>query len=273
MVKIAGVQMDVSLGRIDRNLACMSERVSEAVSQGAELVVFPECATTGYCFESLEEASEFAEPVPGPTLQAVGQICQQHQTLVVYGFLEQEGGRVFNACACVGPHGLLASYRKIHLPFLGVDRFTTPGDRQFEVQDVGPLKIGMNICYDTSFPETARVLSLAGADLIVLPTNWPPGAETTAQYVINARAVENKVYCMAVNRVGLERGFQFIGYSRICDVHGNTLTEAAHQDEAILYAEIDPAEARDKRIERVPGKHAIHRFDDRRPEMYGRLVE
>jgi predicted amidohydrolase len=167
---------------------------------------------------------------------------------------------------------LVGSYRKVHLPQLGVDRFATPGDRPLAVHQAGEVKIGMNICYDASFPETGRVLALAGAELIVLPTNWPPGAETTAEHVPNARALENKVYFIAANRVGRERGFQFIGHSKISDVHGNTLAAAAHQQEEIIYADIDPAEARDKRIERVPGRHAIHRFDDRRPDMYGSLL-
>ena len=84
---------------------------------------------------------------------------------------------------------------------------------------------------------------------------------------------KNKVFFIAVDRVGLERGFQFIGKSKICDVHGNTLEFADHTKEAIVYAEIDPAEARDKRIERVPGKHAIDRFADRRPDLYGPILD
>ena len=74
--------------------------------------------------------------------------------------LERDGARLFNACALVGPTGLVANYRKIHLPFLGVDRFTTPGDRPFAVHDLGGLRVGMTICYDGSFPESARVLML-----------------------------------------------------------------------------------------------------------------
>jgi predicted amidohydrolase len=131
----------------------------------------------------------------------------------------------------------------------------------------------MSICYDGAFPEPSRAMALDGADLIVLPTNWPPGAECTAEFVINTRAMENNVYYMAVNRVGVERGFRFIGKSKICGPNGDVLALANHEDETILYAEIDPAKARRKRIIRVPGKHEIDRFADRRPEMYGRLVE
>ena len=106
--------------------------------------------------------------------------------------------------------------------------------------------------------------------MIVLPTNWPPGAETTAQYVVNARAVENNVYFMSVNRVGDERGFRFIGHSRIAHPFGNTMAEAGGDGEAILYADIEPRMARKKHLVRVPGKHEIDRLADRHPAMYGR---
>jgi predicted amidohydrolase len=131
----------------------------------------------------------------------------------------------------------------------------------------------MNICYDAAFPEAARSLAILGADLIALPTNWPPGAECTACSVINARALENGVYYIAVNRVGDERGFEFIGRSKIVDPSGRTLTESNGIGEELLYADIDPALARRKHVIRVPGKHEIDRLADRRPEMYGLLVE
>jgi predicted amidohydrolase len=272
-MKIAGVQMDVELGNIKHNLNRIAAFTSEAAEQGAELIVFPECVSTGYCFESLEEANSYAEAIPGSSIERVHAICSEHQVHVVFGLLERAGENLFNACACMGPSGLIGTYRKVHLPALGVDHFTTPGDRPFAVHAVGEANIGMNICYDASFPEASRVMALDGADLIVLPTNWPPGAEPTADYVINARASENKVFFIAVNRVGMERGFGFIGKSKICDVHGNNLAMADHTRETIIYADIDPHDARNKRIERVPGKHSIDRFADRRPEMYGRLLD
>jgi 5-aminopentanamidase len=108
---------------------------------------------------------------------------------------------------------------------------------------------------------------------LVLPTNWPPGAETFAQYLPNARALENNVYYVSCDRIGTERGFRFIGQSRICDTNGVTMVEAAHTDPAILVADIDPARARNKRAVRVPRLHVIDRFADRRPEFYGPILE
>lgn len=271
-LKIAGAQIDVAFADRARNLHRIADATAEAARAGARLVVFPECAVTGYCFDSLEEARAVAEPLAGPSVERLTKIARSNDCHVVAGMLEVDSPRVFNACVLVSPEGLVGGYRKLHLPMLGVDRFTTPGDRPPQVWQAGGVRVGMNICYDGGFPETARVMALDGAELIVLPTNWPPAAECMASYAVNTRAMENHVYYMSVNRVGEERGFRFIGASRICDPTGSTLAAADHDREAILYAEIDPAWARNKHLVRVPGKHEIHRFRDRRPEMYGRIV-
>lgn len=271
-LKIAGAQIDVALGDREHNFARMQSALRETAGHGAQLTVFPECALTGYCFETLEEARPLAEAVAGPSSQRLAQVCRELDAYAVFGMLEADGERVFNAAVLVGPSGVVASYRKIHLPYLGVDMFTTPGDRPFAISRAGELRLGMNICYDGAFPEAARVMALDGADLIALPTNWPPGAECTADFVINTRAMENHVYYAAINRVGTERGFRFIGKSKICGPSGCVLAEAPHEEEALLYAEIDLELARRKRVIRVPGKHEIDRFADRRPEMYGRIA-
>lgn len=272
-MKIAGVQMDVAFKEVDRNLDHMIARLREAAKAGASLTVFPECSVTGYCFASLDEARPFAQPIPGPATERMGDACAELGCHAIFGMLEADGDRVFNAAALVGPAGLLGSYRKVHLPYLGIDMFTTYGDRPFAVHQAGEIKVGMNICYDAAFPEGSRIMALLGADLIALPTNWPPGAECTAASVINARALENAVYFIAVNRVGTERGFEFIGRSKIVDPSGRTLAEAVGVGEEILYAEIDPTLSRRKHIIRVPGKHEIDRLADRRPEMYGLLTQ
>lgn len=270
--RIAGVQIDCHLGDKHRNLKAIRTQLKEAAHHGARLAIFPECILTGYCFDSKEEATEFAEPIPGPSTVDLTLTCQELNVFVIYGLLERDQDRLFNACVLLGPEGLIASYRKVHLPFLGIDRFTTPGDRPFAVHDIGGLKVGMHICYDGSFPESARVMTLLGADLVVLPTNWPTTSVCNAKYVSNARALENHIYYAAVNRVGEERGFTFLGMSRIVAPNGETLAGSEGQKEEILYADVDPAHARQKQVVLVPGKHQIHRIADRRPEMYEPLV-
>jgi predicted amidohydrolase len=272
-MKIAGVQTDVSFKDVESNLSRLESIVESESAQGTELTIFPECYTTGYCFDSLEEARPFAEAIPGPTTRRIEDLCRRLKTSVVCGMLEASGSDVFNSAVLVGPDGLIGTYRKVHLPYLGVDRFTTPGDRPFEVFEVGGVRIGMLICYDGGFPEASRVLSLRGADLIVLPTNWPPGGAYMAEFSINCRAMENGIYFAAVNRIGTENGFSFIGKSRICNPVGATMTSIDDASDGILRAEIDPVAARTKRIVRIPGKHMIDRMADRRPEMYGAICE
>jgi len=271
-VTIALAQIDIAFADRERNLARMLAVMQETAAKGAKLAVFPEAALAGYCYDSLDEARPHAEPIPGPSTRRLTGVCRELGMYVIYGLLEADGDRIFNATALVGPEGVIGAYRKVHLPFLGVDRFTTPGDRPFAVHEAAGMRIGMHICYDGGFPEPARVLTLLGADLLVLPTNWPPGAECMAGCAVNTRAMENNVYYAACDRVGDERGFHFIGQSKICDPSGRVLAEAAHDREAILYAEIDVEKARQKKIIRRPKLHEIDRIRDRRPEMYGEIV-
>ena len=272
-MKIACVQTDVSFKDINANLSSLEATVRSEVNQGTELTVFPECYSTGYCFDSLAEAMEFSESVPGPSTDRVAKLCVELKTHVVFGMLEKSGDHLFNVAVLIGPDGLIGCYRKVHLPYLGVDRFTTPGDRPFEVFEAAGVRIGMLICYDGGFPEAARVLSIRGADLIVLPTNWPPGGSYMAEFSINCRAMENGIYFAAVNRIGTENGFSFIGKSRICSPVGATISSIDDASPGILRTEIDPLIARTKRIVRVPGKHLIDRMADRRPEMYAAICE
>ena len=266
--KIAAVQMDCKFAANAQNIAQIRAKLREAAEHGARVVIFPECAIPGYCFDSKAEALPFAEPIPGPSTQVLAEDCKKLGVFAVVGMLESADDDLFNACPLIGPGGVIATYRKIHLPFLGVDRFTTPGDRPFAVHDLDGLKVGMNICYDGSFPESARCLMLLDADLIVLPTNWPSGAISTARILIPARALENHVYYAAANRVGTERSFRFIGMSRIVGCSGEFLAVSDDDQPTILYADIDPEKARNKHLVNIPGKYELHRLKDRRPEMY-----
>lgn len=270
--KVAGVQMEPKLGHLSDNLGRILERFHEAASGGAHLVVFPECALSGYGFSSREEGLAHAAAIDGPEVAQLVAACRHSNAFCIFGLLERDGSRLFNACGLVGPDGLVGSYRKVHLPYLGIDMFADPGDRPFAVHDAGGLRVGMHICYDGAFPETARILSLLGADLLVLPTNWPTHSECAAEHMIPTRAMENTVYAMAVNRVGVESGFRFIGSSSIVDPSGRVLARAGADTEEIFMAEVDTARARNKHLVRVPGRHEIDRIADRRPRFYGPLV-
>jgi 5-aminopentanamidase len=271
-VRVAAVQMEPKLGRLNHNLETIISRTEQAVEDGARLVVFPECALSGYGFASLEEGFAHSVAIDGPEVAQLVESCRRLDCTVVTGLLERDGTRLYNATVLAGARGVIASYRKIHLPYLGIDMFVDPGDRPFAVHDAAGLRVGVHICYDGSFPESARIMSLLGADILLLPTNWPTHSECAAEHMIPTRAMENTVYVMAVNRVGIESGFRFIGMSSIVDPSGRVLARAGSDDEEILFADIDPAIARQKHLVRVPGRHEIDRIHDRRPAFYGPLV-
>jgi 5-aminopentanamidase len=272
-MQIAAIQMDPKLGRLDHNLEQILRWLDRAAGAGAELAAFPECALSGYGFASREEGLAHAVSLDSAPVREVVAACARHECFCIFGLLERDGPRLFNACVLAGPEGVAGSYRKVHLPFLGIDIYADPGDRPFAVHDAGGVKVGMHICYDGGFPEPARVMSLMGADLLVLPTNWPTHSECAAEHTIPARALENTVYVMAVNRVGEESGFRFIGASSIADPGGRVLAKASADSEEMLLADIDPAKARQKHLVRVRGRHEINRIADRRPRFYQLIVE
>ena len=270
--KIAVVQFDCRLGENARNIEEMRRLLGVAADQRAKLVLFPECALSGYCYESKDEAWFFAETIPGAASDLLSADCRRLGVWTMFGLLERDGTELYNCAALLGPDGSVVTYRKLHLPFLGIDRFNTPGNRPLAVHDLGGLRVGMLICYDGSFPEAPRVLTLLGADLVVLPTNWPTGASSTVK-VSEVRALENHIYYAAINRVGDERGFHFIGRSRIINPVGDVIAACETDQEAIAYAEVDPEWARQKRVVKIPGKYETDRIAHRRPEMYGVIGE
>ena len=266
---IACAQIDCLLGDPQANLKKIISTIRSAAERDAQLVMFPECALTGYAYNSLDEAIPFAEPIDGPSSQALTEVCRETGAYAVVGFIEAAANKFYNAAMLVGPDGVAGGYRKVHLPFIGIDRFLTPGDRQFEVFDLPFGKVGLNICYDISFPEAARVLKLMGAELIALITNWPEAAWRSPEFVANTRALENHVFYAATDRVGTERGWKFIGRSKIVDCNGDNLAEAGAEDEELLIAAIEFQQANKNRIVNVPGAYEVDRAKDRRPSHYG----
>lgn len=272
-VTIAGAQINPKIKKNRQNLEKLLAETRKASENGADLVVFPECALSGYMYTSLGEAMPFMETIPGESTEKVAALCKELKVHVIYGMLEKDSKKCYNAAALVGPAGVVGKYRKAHLPFLGIDRFVTRGDLPFKVHRTPVGRIGINICYDCTFPEGARVMALQGADIIVVPTNWPTGREKVPECIVPTRAYENRVFVVAVNRIGEEGWAKFIGHSKIADPAGNTLAEASSDKEEIIYAEINLAEARQKRMVFNPGEFEVDLFHDRRPDMYGEIAK
>jgi predicted amidohydrolase len=272
-VKIAAVQMEPKIMANKENLDKIVSKTGTAARNGADLIVFPECALTGYIFTSRKEAAPYMETIPGPCTDKLAACCRELGVHVIIGLLEIDIDKCFNTAVLIGPEGLVGKYRKNHLPFLGIDRFLDPGDGPFEVHKTPIGNIGIYICYDCIFPESARVMTLLGADILALPTNWPEGRGKVVEYVVTTRAYENKVHLVAVDRVGWERGTKFIGQSKIINAWGDTLAEASIEDEEILYGNVNIAEAREKHIVFKAGEFELNFIRDRRPELYGEITK
>ncbi|MBI3891226.1 MAG: carbon-nitrogen hydrolase family protein [Candidatus Wallbacteria bacterium] len=273
LLRIAAAQIDVAFADPAANLARVLAALDEAAARGARLVVFPECALTGYCFANLEEARAASLSLDGPELSAIAAACRRHGVVAVVGLVERAAERVNNTAALLGPGGPIGRYRKCHLPVLGVDRFATPGEGPLEPFDTPVGRLGVGICYDGSFPEMSRVLKLRGAQILLLPTNWPEKAQVSAEFQPIVRAHENHVHFVAVNRVGTERGFRFVGQSKIIDCLGRVLARAGSEGPELLVADLDPAAADDTRVVYQKGEYEIDRIGHRRPELYGPLTE
>jgi len=246
------------------------ERVSGAVSGlQCDLLVLPELFNTGYLFSSAAEAQQLAERIPsGPTTQALLQIASEHNVAIVGGLAERDGSKLFNSSVLVTPDGEAFCYRKLHLFGYEKEVFL-PGDREPEVFEAFGVKVGIMICFDWYFPETARVLMLKGAQVICHPANlvlpYCQGAMVT-------RCLENRVFAITANRVGTEtvagREITFTGGSQVVDPLGNVLARAATNAEEVGIVDIEPKASFEKSL---TGRNDL--LSDRRVELYGRLLE
>lgn len=233
----------------------------------ADLVVLPELATTGYMFPSRDHAAELAEDREGPTVEALADACGRGSFHAVCGMAEKDGDRLYNSAVVVGPDGLVATYRKTHL-FGDEKRIFDAGDTGFAVHQVAGARVGVLVCFDWIFPESARVLALAGADVVAHPSNlvlpWAQQATVT-------RCIENRFYWVLANRTGCEtRGddtLNFTGASRITGPGGKVLLDASTTDDCVGVVDVDLSAARDKRVN--PENHL---FEDRRVDLYTGLT-
>ncbi|MFN7171726.1 MAG: carbon-nitrogen hydrolase family protein [Fimbriimonadaceae bacterium] len=280
MVRVATVQTDVVFDSPSINAERAREYIESLAAKGVQVIILPEAFLTGYCVEEQELARSIAidwpfssEAVPRDhPLQVVREAAERAGVVVIVGFAERDDQGVYNSAAIFEPDAEPRKYNKTHLPFLGFDRFVTPGE-DLPVFETKFGRIGVLICFDVRHPEPARVLAMKGAQLIVVPTNWPEGAEISADVLAVARAAESRVFVASSNRVGEENGFRFIGKSKIIDPTGRVLQSADHRNEEVLVADLDLAQADIKRTRGIPGRYETTVFESRRPELYAVLSE
>lgn len=260
-MRVGYFQFDPQFGEVKRNLDHVCQRLATVE---CDLIVLPELFTTGYQFVSVQEVRTLAEEVPGPSTARLTELAKARRLHVVAGLAERAGERTYNSAILVGPHGFVGHYRKSHL-FFEETLWFSPGDTGFRVFDIGQARVGLMVCFDWFYPESARTLALKGADIIAHPSNLVlphcPDAMVT-------RCVENHVFAVTCNRIGSEeRGgkarLSYIGKSEVVTPDGTILRRATADREELAIVEITPAEARNKKINPYNDLLA-----DRRPRLY-----
>jgi beta-ureidopropionase len=258
--------------------------IEEASNQGAQIVCLQEIFYGPYfCAEQTTKWYEAAEPVPdGPTTRLMQDVAKKHKIVLVVPVYEKEKeGVYYNTAAVIDADGTyLGKYRKHHIPQVqaGEDPSTgfwekyyfKPGNLGYSVFDTAYAKIGVYICYDRHFPEGARLLGLAGAEIIFNPSATTAGlSEYLWKLEQPAHAVANGIYVAAINRVGWEKPWnmgEFYGQSYLVDPRGQFVKVASRDKDEVLVAEMDR-----ELIRKVRDTWQFYR--DRRPESYGNLVE
>ena len=251
--------MDIALGEVGHNLATARAMIAEAAQRSSDIVVLPELWSTAY---DLENAAMHAEPIEAGVFAQTAALAAEFQLHIAGSCLSLiSPGHYGNTAVLFGPDGkILGSYTKLHLfRLMNEHRYLTPGDRPSLVQTPWGMA-GLAICYDLRFPELFRHYALAGARIIFLPSEWPKPRLVHWQTLLRARAIENQLFIVACNRVGVTNSHEFFGHSTIIDPWGETVTEGGEKSQ-LLTAEIDLAEADRVRV-RIPV------FEDRRPDIY-----
>lgn len=247
--------------------------IETAVEKGADLMVLPELFTMGfYIFKDRNpDFFEMAEPIPGPTTDAIGKIAKKHGVYIVAPIFEKhESGKFYNTAPLIGPDGvIIGKYSKTHVPPRPEEKFYFSPGSEYPVFNTDIGKIGTLICYDREFPEPFRVLSLKGAEIVVVPSVIFP--RDKAKYpdgwvmVNRARAYDSGVFGVFVNRGGKESGKEYFGHSMIVNPNGKVLAQAGFE-ECVITAIIDLEDDEIWRRRRAYDK-------ERRPEMYSKIVE
>lgn len=248
------------------NLARLSEIAKEAADAGAGLLILPEMYLTGYNIGA-EAVARLAEPVAGPAAEKAASIAKDAGIALIYGYPERgEDGCIYNAALLINRDGrAIANHRKTHL-FGDIDRNAfSPGNGAPTVAEIDGMKLGILICYDVEFPENTRLLALAGADFVAVPTALMAPYDVIAKTLVPARAYENQLFLAYANRTGQEQELDYLGQSCIVAPDGAELARA-DAGEALILAELDGA-----LLEKSRTLNTYLR--DRRPDLYGPLAE
>src|ERR1700712_2395777 len=250
--RVTCCQIPLHIGDTTGNQTTARTAIEDAARDGAQIVVLPELASSGYVFADRAELESLAETRDGPAITDWANLADAFDLTIVAGFPEAAGDKVYNSAAVVDPTGLRGVYRKAHLWDTEHALFDR-GDDLPMVVDTDHGRIGVMVCYDVEFPEWVRAVALSGAHLLCAPVNWPllprpEGERPTEMVRALAGAGMNRIPMAVCDRVGTERGQAWIGGSVVIDADGYPLATARFGTAAVVTADVDLAESRVKRI-------------------------
>ncbi|MDW7730900.1 MAG: carbon-nitrogen family hydrolase [Methanolobus sp.] len=259
--RVACIQTDICLCQKEKNLEKALSMITQAVSEGAEIIVLPEVFSTGFCYDRMQDSAEGPD---GITLRLLSEFTSENQCVIVSSIIEKEsskeGDRYFNLGFCMENGTIMGTYRKTH-PFKREKQYFSPGNVISPIRlQSKDLTIGLQICYELRFPEVARKLSLMGADILITVAEFPKPRQELWHTLVRARAIENQIPHIACNRTGSDPESSFFGSSMIVDAMGEVKREAGEEESILIYG-IDTAETSNVR-------ECITVFKDRRADIY-----
>lgn len=280
MTNLCVAALQLPLGGDEReNIFAVSGLVAEAAEQGAQIILPPELFASPYfCKTEDEELFALAQTLEESTpVLAMQKLARQYGVAIPTSFFERDGPHHYNSLAMIDPDGeIMGVYRKSHIPDgPGYEEkfYFRPGNTGFKVWDVFGTRIGVGICWDQWYPETARTMALMGAEVLFYPTAigsepYDADLDTSRMWrrAMQGHAVSNCMPVVASNRIGLEDEQAFYGHSFITNQWGDLIAEYGSDETGVLVASFDLEEARQHRA-------GMGFFRDRRPDLYGRLAE
>ena len=281
MTKLTVAALQLALGSTDEqdNIAAVAALVEEAATKGAQIVLPPELFSSPY-FCKVEDDALFATARPlaeHPSVVAMRALAKSLKVAIPTSFFERDGHHYYNTLAMIDAGGeILGTYRKSHIPDgPGYEEkfYFRPGNDGFKVWDIFGARIGIGVCWDQWYPESARAMALMGAEMLFYPTAigsepQAPDFDTHRMWrrAMVGHAVSNCMPVIAANRIGDEGGQRFYGHSFVTNEWGDRVAEFGREDTGALVVELDLAAARRHRA-------SMGFFRDRRPQLYGRICE
>jgi omega-amidase len=259
MTRVALVQFDLILGRPEENKRKVEQLIHQAVEKEANIIVLPEMWATGYALDKISELADYE----GKDLQQfLSGLSKQYKIQIVGGSIaEKRADGVYNTSYTFSESGeLINTYRKIHLFQLMDEHIYLKPGNEATVYPINGIPVSTIICYDLRFPELTRRLALEGAQILFVPAEWPHPRLSHWRTLLIARAIENQMFVISCNRVGVAGSTEFFGNSMVIDPWGNVLLEC-DDTEGVFTVDIDLSTVAEVRKQ-------IPIFSDRRPALY-----